>query len=126
MGALLTSNDRHEHARQRARERYGLELTDQDIERIGAEIELGRLGCAEFIENQGGYRSLWLVGLNGKDAVVAYNERTHRVATFLPLLTCKTRRGTKLVAESRAFAQYREEAMRFHRTSHRRNARSKR
>lgn len=70
------------HAIERARERYGLELCDEDLRVIAARIGDGRsvhLGTS----GNGGERHALAYG--GKTVVVVWLPAVEAIATFLPL-----------------------------------------
>lgn len=70
------------HARQRALERYGLDVNDDDFRSISEQVTCGR---AIKLGRQGSATSVYLVTVQGKDAVVVYRRQSKCVITFLPL-----------------------------------------
>lgn len=75
------------HAINRARERYDLILTIPDIERI--ELRIRQQSEAFFLNRQSKTRSTWLVRVEGKIAVVIYNNKQKCLSTFLPVWYAK-------------------------------------
>ncbi|MGZ3686828.1 MAG: hypothetical protein ACXWPM_01100 [Bdellovibrionota bacterium] len=70
------------HAALRARERYGIQVRPEDFDSIREQIRVGR---AIKLGRKGSRTSIYLVTVQGGDAVVVYNRRAKFVITFLPL-----------------------------------------
>tara|TARA_Y100000310_G_C20468466_1_gene708808 strand:+ start:377 stop:661 length:285 start_codon:yes stop_codon:yes gene_type:complete len=70
------------HSKQRAQERYGLLLTDEELEFIVMQIRLGRADKLGKTEDGKGVYSL--VVCDGKRIKVMYDPRINMVATVLP------------------------------------------
>jgi hypothetical protein len=76
------------HSITRARERYNLDLTLTDIERLELRIRQ-QGGDAFFLERSSRKRSIWLVRVEGVNVVVVYNNAQKCVSTFLPVWYAK-------------------------------------
>jgi hypothetical protein len=70
------------HACVRAKERYGLQVGKEDFEAISRQIADG---IALKLGRKRRRTSVYLVTVQGTDAVVVYNRRSKCVITFLPL-----------------------------------------
>ena len=75
------------HAIQRAEERYGLELSMQEIERI--EFRIRQNHECLFLEKSSNTRSLWLMRVDNVMVVVVYNNAQKCLSTFLPIWYAK-------------------------------------
>lgn len=71
-----------EHAKLRALERFGLDLTPDMMERFIREIVAGQ--NAVKLRSQPGGRAIWGVRLNGTIHVVVYQKGVRSLVTFLP------------------------------------------
>jgi hypothetical protein len=69
------------HARDRARERYGIVADDRDAELIADQVSSGR---AVKLAGRGRRTAVYLVTVQGVDCVVVFSRRTKAVVTFLP------------------------------------------
>jgi hypothetical protein len=69
------------HSARRARQRYGIFCTDEDIYRASRLI---RQGKATFILRQSCSRSLWEVNIHGFLLPVIYHSYIHAICTVLP------------------------------------------
>jgi hypothetical protein len=69
------------HAQRRAAERYGLRVRGQDFAQI---IEQVQLGVAIKLGPRGRRKSIYLVTVQGQEAIVVYNRLDKWVLTFLP------------------------------------------
>lgn len=70
------------HARERARQRYGIELTGEDFRSIEEQVVVGH---AIKLGPKGRRTSIYLVTVQGQDMVVVYNRREAFVITVLPI-----------------------------------------
>jgi hypothetical protein len=68
------------HAKRRALERFGIELSRKSIERIVADIQAGR---ASFLRKQSGRVSLFEIELESCLMVVAYDKTRKSIVTCL-------------------------------------------
>lgn len=68
------------HAKRRAFERYGIEVSGKGLRSLEADIRNGR---AQFVARKTHRISIWRVGLNGA-YLVAYDKNRGRIASFLP------------------------------------------
>lgn len=73
--------DAMRHAIRRAKERYGLELGQHDLERISALI---RDGCALLVDDQSHTRKFYVVRHEGEYLPVVYGAKIRTLHTFLP------------------------------------------
>jgi len=71
-----------QHAIQRAKERYGIELSINDIERI--EVRIRQDYNVFFLEKSTNTRSIWLTRYDGILMVAVYNTAQKCLSTFLP------------------------------------------
>ena len=69
------------HAISRARERYDVNFTASDIDKISVMI---RGGKATHIDTQSSTRTVWAVEYAGLVLPVVYNKQHNTVVTFLP------------------------------------------
>lgn len=69
------------HSAHRARQRYGIFCTDEDIYKASKLIRQGR---ATFILRQSCSRSLWEVMIHGYSLPVIYHSGIHCICTVLP------------------------------------------
>lgn len=71
------------HAIERARERYGIRLTDRDLAAIAEDILAHR---AEWLRDQYGGRSIWRVHIArlNFDVPVVFHRETRAIVTVLP------------------------------------------
>ncbi len=69
----------YRHARRRARTRYGVDLTDRDLDEMISEIQAGQ---AEHVEKQSNRVSVFIVRDKFK---VVYDKVRKSIATFLPM-----------------------------------------
>lgn len=72
-----------EHAIRRARERYALDLTSDDIVRMSDQIA-SDVPCAEYIESKTRDISRWRVIIRGLWLDVMFNAETRQVLTVFP------------------------------------------
>lgn len=79
--ATAIRRERLAHVENRALERYGLILGEQDQARI---CNLIRRGCAQFLFRQSNSRSWWSVDYNGQQITVVYGNRAGMLLTVLP------------------------------------------
>ncbi len=70
------------HAKRRAAERFGLNLTKEAQREIVSRIQNGK---AKFLEKQSLRISLWLVDWNGTEMRVVYDKNRKSIVTCLPL-----------------------------------------
>lgn len=77
-----------QHAMIRAYERYSLNLSISDIERLELRIRQ-QGGDALFLEKTSRKRSVWLTRVEGVLCVVVYNNAQKCVSTFLPVWYAK-------------------------------------
>lgn len=70
-----------EHALERARERYGIELTSVEYLALCT-----RLAAREglLVADQGEGREVWCIPFNGRWLVAVFDQRPARIVTFLP------------------------------------------
>ena len=71
-----------EHAIKRAKERYGMELSLTDVERI--EFRIRQYYDVLFLEKSTNTRSIWLTRYDGVLMVAVYNTAQKCLSTFLP------------------------------------------
>ena len=71
------------HAIKRAKERYLLDLSMADVERI--EFRIRQNHECLFLEKSSKTRSLWMMRVEGVMAVVVYNNAQKCLSTFLPI-----------------------------------------
>ena len=76
-----SQQDRYRHSKERARERYGLALTDMDMHAIERKI---REGEHVLIEHSTNTRSTHIILCQGKYCKVTYSKRSG-IVTFLPI-----------------------------------------
>ena len=69
------------HAKRRASERYGLALSNDDLDKI---VRLIQNHGAKFIRRQSGMITLWEVSFMEKKLQVVYDKQRSQVVTFLP------------------------------------------
>lgn len=69
------------HAKQRALERYDLDLNRQDLEEIIKKIHLNK---ASFIKRQSFRVTVWKVTYKEKELITVYDKHRQTIATFLP------------------------------------------
>lgn len=70
------------HAKRRAAERYDLEITENDLNRIIKSIQNGE---GQLIRRQSHRVSIWSVICQTKECVVVYDKLRKNIASFLPL-----------------------------------------
>jgi hypothetical protein len=70
-----------EHAKQRAKQRYGVEIYGPVRKEI---IDMIKNGQAKFISRLSRTRTLFSVVLNDKTTFVIYSAAIHDIVTFLP------------------------------------------
>ena len=68
------------HAKARAKERYGIDLTDQDIKNIVKMIRVGKTKCVHKTSNK---RSIHLVFYRAKEMYAVYDKSWGDIVTFL-------------------------------------------
>lgn len=85
------------HAIARARERYGLELTANDLRDIAARIERGRFEHVRPLVTQPDGRVGLLVMWSGRWVKLVWHPRAREVVTFLPLAAQWTEDGVPLL-----------------------------
>jgi hypothetical protein len=73
------------HCRERARERYGLDLTLFDYRWLCGQIERADSANTRFMVRQTFERSIWLLRVNGIWCVVAWSEQYRNILSFLPI-----------------------------------------
>ena len=86
-GKVKPNLSRH-HAIMRAKERYNIDLSLDDIERLELRIR-HQSGDAFFLEKTSRKRSVWLSRVEGVMVVVVYNNAQKCLATFLPIWYAK-------------------------------------
>jgi hypothetical protein len=69
------------HAKLRAEERYGLHLSNSDLNGIKNQIQEG---TAQFMERQTNRVSVFSVTMNNCSMPVVYDNQRHQVVSFLP------------------------------------------
>ncbi len=69
------------HAKKRAKERLGIDLTPDMRQRLIRDIQKGH---GRFLYRQSGRISVWEVWVAGKRATVIYDSDRHSIVTFLP------------------------------------------
>lgn len=84
----IKPNLSREHAIKRAKERYFLDLSMIDIDRLEFRIRQ-QGGDVFFLEKTSRKRSVWLSRVEGVMVVVVYNNAQKCVATFLPIWYAK-------------------------------------
>ena len=84
----IKPNASRDHAIMRASERYSLNLSMADIERLELRIRL-QGGDAFFLDRSSRKRSIWLVRVEGVNCVVVYNNAQKCLSTFLPVWYAK-------------------------------------
>ena len=70
------------HFRRRLSERYGIETSGNEVERLGSLI-IGH-GSKFFIKKITGTRSLHKIPIQGKEVLVIYDKNQHTLLTALP------------------------------------------
>lgn len=75
------TRERRIHAKQRASERYGLQLTTADLAEICGKIHLGQSRCIERLSVS---RSVHELEYAGAQVRVVYHNLSHEICTFLP------------------------------------------
>lgn len=68
------------HARQRAKERFGVNLKNKDLATLVTMIQKGN---AEFLRRQSKRVTIWRVRYAEKTMVVVYDTLRHMIVTFL-------------------------------------------
>lgn len=68
------------HAIQRAKERFNIDLTEQDIIDFSEKIRNGEFKCVGRVS---GRRTLWLIQLNYRNVVALYNNDRKTIVTFV-------------------------------------------
>lgn len=68
------------HAKRRAMERFGVELTNK---KFAAIVELIQGQKAKFLDRQSGHTTRWLIELEGREVIVVYDSKRHTLVTFL-------------------------------------------
>lgn len=68
------------HAIRRAKERFNIDLTEQDIIDLSVKIRDGEFECIGRISKR---RTLFLVELNNTNIIAAYDSRRNTIATFV-------------------------------------------
>jgi len=82
MSKRKTKSDRQvEHAKRRARQRYGISLSDHDYLQIVKKIQDGD---AEFLEHQTQRVAVYKVEYKGDLFIAVYDQQRENVCTFLP------------------------------------------
>lgn len=69
------------HAKRRANTRYGLDLTNNDLQEI---VRLIKQQKAKFIERQSLRVTHWEVEYKGETLRAVYDKRRSQIVTFLP------------------------------------------
>jgi len=77
----VKANIYREHARHRAKQRYGLTLTGKDLGALAAQIRAQR---ARFLAKHSNTRSEWIVTHHGQPLRVIYSSSTKSIVTVLP------------------------------------------
>lgn len=79
-----TARHSRAHARKRALERYGLDLTARDLDALALAI---RRGQSQLIRRESLTRTHHLIVCRGRVMHAVYDKTTKAIATFLPLET---------------------------------------
>lgn len=74
----------HAHARKRAKERYGIQLTKELCRRIIAAIQSSDSNRRKLVVKQSLLRTVFDVPIDGQTFRVVYDTKRHCIATFLP------------------------------------------
>lgn len=74
----------YDHALDRARDRFGVDLADEDYFAICRQIQQGEHECAR-VRDAGDGREEWVVRHKGQWLVALYDTNTLSVVTFLPM-----------------------------------------
>lgn len=74
---------RTEHAQRRALERYGLNLTNGDLDTIAGKIHKSE---GTFLRQLSNTKTAWRVEWKGQFVIVGYSKKTKQIVTFLPLV----------------------------------------
>lgn len=88
VGYNLQPKNHRKHAKRRARKRYGIELTRDELEQLA---EIIREGGAEYLWRTYD-RTVWKVQHNGKELIAVYELERDLIITFLPLTAVEDRR----------------------------------
>lgn len=73
------------HAAKRAKERYTVDLTPEEIAQYSLAIETDTYGeNVEFLRRKTGHSSIWKITHNGQVLYALYLNRHHCITTFLP------------------------------------------
>lgn len=75
------AQSQEKHAKQRAFERYGLNLSTSDLNGIKNQIQCGN---AQHIEAQSNRVSVFTLNMAGTDVPIVYDTQRHTVVSFLP------------------------------------------
>ncbi len=71
------------HARQRALERYGLDLTDDDLEVLVRRVQAGT--DVTLFDKQSHRVTTWIMNVRGITCRVVYDKTRKTIVSFLPL-----------------------------------------
>ncbi len=85
---MKTFKNLKKHAKRRAEERFDFKINRDDYKdacRCLSEQKKIR-GCLplKFIRKCGDNRSMWLVGISGKEVIAVYDKKRKAIATFMP------------------------------------------
>ena len=83
MARKTKSESQRQHARTRARQRYGALLTEHDFDRIISCV-IGEWGNAELLQKQSLRVSIWKVPYKEWEFIAVYDRQRKQIATFLP------------------------------------------
>lgn len=70
-----------QHAKRRARERYGLLINKIDIENMINDIQSNK---GEFVFRSSNRATIWKLVCKGKEVLVVYDKLRSQIVTFLP------------------------------------------
>ena len=68
------------HAKQRVKERFGIDITSEDYDRMVAMIN--ETGEAKFVKKLTNTRALFLIPYMDKEYYAIYNNKSKRIVTF--------------------------------------------
>ncbi len=79
-----TAKDLRKHVQKRAKQRFGLELAKDEIDRIGKMIRENHSN-AQFFDRQSGTVTRWIVPLRDITVGVAYDKQRQTIRTVMPV-----------------------------------------